>query len=218
MFLRALSAVKSARVVAALVVVAGAVVLWLTTVGDGGDGRVTGDIIATLQRSGVVASSHMEFVLPGTETDFAPNAPVYRSNHVETDQSLTAALIQLTDKKQDGRASRDELYWLTVGFLAADLLDEASISAGEAVQLYPDDGDILTLAAVIRCLKGECADAEGLLREAIALDLRDEVARLDLAVVLMRVGNRDGARDLLQQVVSAEPETPLGDRARLLLR
>ena len=215
---RARSTLRAAPAVAAAVAVVGATALWLAVGAGGGDRPATDPLIDPLYSSGRMVSSRTSFVLPGTENDFRPDAPVYRSNHLDVDQSLTAALIHFTDKKHSGRASRDELYWLTVGFVAADQLDEAAISASDALRQYPRDGDFLTLAAVIGCLSGECAESEQWLRDALKIDPLDPVARLNLAVVLMRTGDRDEARTLLHGIVEAKPKSPLTERARLLLQ
>jgi hypothetical protein len=214
---RAWSALRTAPAAAAAVVLVGATALWLA-IGGGGGGPGTDPLIDPLYTSGKMVSSRTSFVIPGTENDFRPDAPVYRSNHLDADQKLTAALIHFTDKKHSGRASRDELYWLTVGFVAADQLDEAAISAGDALQRYPEDGDFLTLAAVISCLNGDCAESAQLLRDALEFNPLDPVTRLNLAVVLMRTGHRVEAQDLLRGIVSAKSKSPLTERARLLLQ
>ena len=214
---RAWSTLRTAPAVAAAVAVVGATALWLSF-GGGGDRPSTDPLLDPLYSSGKLVSSSTSFVLPGTEDDFRPDAPVYRSNHLDADQSLTAALIHFTDKKHSGRASRDELYWLTVGFVAADQLDEAAISASDALRQYPEDGEFLTLAAVISCLNGECAESERLLRDALEVDPLDPVARLNLAVVLMRTGDRGEAQDLLHEIAAAKTKSPLTERARLLLQ
>lgn len=202
--------------VAAAAVVMVAVSVWLG-VGRRGELPAADPALEPIYEVARTVSSSTDFVLPGTEDDFRPEPAVYRSGNLSQDRSVTEALIHLTDKKHSGRASRDELYWLTAGFVAADQLLEASISARDALALYPRDGDFLTLSAIIECLRGDCATSRRLLSGAQDADPDDAVTRLNFAVVLLRTGERAGAAAVLKGIIAAEPDSPLARRARFLL-
>jgi predicted anti-sigma-YlaC factor YlaD len=200
----------------AAVVLVGAVAVWLA-VGMGGSGPVPDPVIQSMYASATMVSNRTEFVLPGTEGDFRPDSPVYRSGLLSDDEALTDALIYLTDKKHSGQASRVDLYWLTAGFVAAGQLDEAVISATDALRQYPSDNDLLTLAAVIECMGGDNVRSELLLRDALSIDPADPVTKLNLAVVLLKNGNGDEAESLLRGLIRDDPDSRLAERARRLL-
>jgi hypothetical protein len=199
-----------------LAVLVGAVALWLY-VGTGGNEPVPDPVVQSIRTGATAVSSGTDFVLPGTEADFRPGTPVYRSSFRGDDDALTNALISLTDKKHSGKASSGDLYWLTAGFVASGQLDEAAISAADALYRYPRDGELLTLAAVIECMSGDSARSERLLRDAVRVDPDDLVIRLNLAVVLLKTGKLDEAESLLDGVVRANPDSRLAQRAIQLL-
>jgi len=200
----------------AAVVLVGAVAVWLA-VGTDRSGPVPDPVIQSMYSSATMVSNRTEFVLPGTEGDFRPDTPVYRSGLKSDDDALTDALIHLSDKKHSGQASRDDLYWLTAGFVAADQLDEAKISATEALSQHPSDSGLLTLAAVIECMDGNSVRSELLLRDALRIDPADPVTKLNLAVVLLKNGNGDESESLLRGLIRDDPDSRLAERARRLL-
>lgn len=162
-------------------------------------------------------SNRTDFVLPGTEFDFVPASPVYRSSGRWADPSIDDTLIHLTDKRVSGRASRDEMYWLAAGFVAVDQLDEAAIVAADALERYPGDADLLSVAAVIACMDGDVTTSERLLREALGAEPADPVARVNLAVILLKTDRVVEAASLLDDVIGADPDSRLAQRARRLL-
>jgi tetratricopeptide (TPR) repeat protein len=200
---------------AASVIAVCAVAVWLA-VGTGVDEGGSSAVIRSLKSSAATLSSRSEFVLPGTEGSFTPGVSAYRSGFVTDDEELTDALLELTDRKNAGEASRDELYWLAAGFTSAGLLDEAALSAGDALDRYPGDGDLLTLAGVIQCMSGDLSESERMLREAVAAEPGNLLTRLDLAVTLLRAGRKEEAGSLLRSIVEADPDSPLAQRAAAL--
>jgi hypothetical protein len=206
--------------VAAAAVVAVVAAVWLTVEkgGGGGEGTIIDQVVEPVFRAATVISSKTDFVLPRTENVFRPDFPVYRSGLATDSDSLTSALIYLVDRKNAGQATRDDLFWLVTGFVAADQLDEAETCVNDALRDYAGDGEFLTLAAVIACFKGDCDRAERLLREVLRNNPGDPIARLDLAVVLIKKGNRLEAEEHIQRVRHDQPKSLIAERAELLLQ
>jgi tetratricopeptide (TPR) repeat protein len=204
-------------VAAAVVVVVSVATFWFAVDNGGDAGSILDQAVEPVRRAAIEVSSHAEFVLPRTEDFFRPDLPVYRSNLTTDDESLTSALIHLTDKKNAGLDTRDDQFWLVAGFVAANQLDEAESCVNDALRDYPGDGEFMTLAAVIAQSTGDYVTAERLLQEVLRRDPGDATVRLNLAVVLMKQGNRPRAEDHLRRVLGDRPNTRLAERAELLL-
>ncbi len=72
-------------------------------------------------------------------------------------------------------------------------LTEAETALGEALELSPLEPELWLLAALVALARGKVAEAIAHCRRALYLDPGFVMARLTLAVALLRVGNRVGA-------------------------
>ncbi len=162
------------------------------------------------------ASSYGPMVIPGGENGLGVESTVYRSGFVEENDSLSASMLKLLTTYQAGDPSREVARWLIRGLLATGQVDAARDYSRDARQLYPEDGELTTLAALIAYHDRDYGASEKLLREVVGHDSDDVVALYNLAVTLHeQAQSADAAKILIR--ISTRHQGPLADRADSLL-
>lgn len=173
-------------------------------------------LVAPLRASMIAMSKRALFVVPGTETEIGPTVNTYRSGGVAENDKVSAALLSLVERYNDDPGDRDVAYWVMGGFLATRQFNIAADIANEALERFPKDSELASLAAVIEYARGNFEMSERLLRQVVAAEPANWVAQLDLGVVLMAQGRRDEARDVLQAVEQGD-NNALSSRAKWII-
>ncbi len=206
---------------AAVIVVAVVGAFWVRSRQGADTGRLTPEILRPIEVAVETYSRLGEFVLPGGEEGLNGTAPVYRSDHVAENDSLSASLQSLFEGLVLENRSPAAAYWYAAGNLALGKTSLAREWAQAGCEQFPGDQRLAILHAAIAREEGETARAEELLRSVIDSVLPSAlvpVARYDLAVVLLERGRAAEAREILRSVRDGERREPLGVRADAILR
>jgi len=195
--------------------VSAALWLWLGgALGSKLEAGVTNPILTAMTD----ASSRSFVVIPGAELELVTTNGAYRSGRFVDDEAVSASLLVLSKRYQNGDRSREVLYWMLAGFLSTRQIHAASDVARNASRLHPDDERIATLSGLVAYFEGDLEAAEDRLEFAAEGGECSGVAAVNLGVVLMEKGERARARAILDEVHRAQPDTPLGERAAWLLK
>ena len=169
-----------------------------------------------LREAALSASVEGSIVLPGTENAAAMTSPLHRSGYVHADETIAAALSQLTHAYRDD-ANPEIAQWLISGYLATGELEQARLFAEDARLRFSDDARFLVLDAIVAYRSGELDRAERLLQTALETEPQNGAALLNLALVQYESGRLDSARRTLELVRSQFPGSPLETRAETLI-
>jgi tetratricopeptide (TPR) repeat protein len=200
---------------ALLVVVVAAVWFWWTTVGPP---AVGGSVTEPIHAAMTAFSNRALVVLPGTEDGISASNGKYRSGPATVvDDSVLAALENLSNRYGNGDESRDVIYWLIGGYFATRQPEPARDVARRAVQLYPDDAELATMAALAAYYSGDLDTAEQQLRQVLRRHPDYAVAAVNIGVVLFERGEFDAAEAALLPVIDALPGTGIANRTQRLL-
>jgi thioredoxin-like negative regulator of GroEL len=193
------------------------VLAWQLWFGGSDAGRVDREIPDAL-RSAVAQASALGMVLPVGEGVSDEEIPRYRAGGASNGDALEGALARLSERYERRISDdREVVCWLIAGYIASGKIATARAYVSQARVRYPEDPRLLVLAAVIAYRESDLASAEKHLRAALALDPDDAVAKLDLAILLLDLGNRLEAIEHLEAVRAQHADTMLGRRAMSLL-
>jgi Tfp pilus assembly protein PilF len=199
---------------AAAALVAVAAFLWQSGIRPGADPY--GRWIPPLQQAAASASAEGSIVLPGAEQAEPETSPLYRTGFVPADETIAAALAQLTRAyREDARP--DIAQWLISGYLATGELEQARVFAQDARLRFSDDTRFFVLDAIVAYRSNEMQRAERLLQTALAADPHDGAALLNLALVQYETGQFESARRTLELVRTEFRGSPLEARAATLI-
>lgn len=172
--------------------------------------------MSPLRQAAVSASVSGSIVLPGTEEIAAMASPLHRSGFVAADETISAALSQLTHAYRD-HANPEIAQWLISGYLATGALEQARLFAEDARLRFSDDARFLVLDAIVAYRSEELDRAERLLQAALEAEPQNGAALLNLALVQYELGRLESARQTLELVRSQFPGSPLEARAETLI-
>ncbi|MEZ5063763.1 MAG: tetratricopeptide repeat protein [bacterium] len=169
-------------------------------------------------REAVARSSAGGLVLPGAER-CGPRSGVvvYRSAEAPGGDAAVQALNDACSASADRPDCADAAAWAIAGLLANDRIDDARVRALEARSRFPRDARFSIFSATVAYRESRLADAEECLREAIALEPRNPVARFDLAVVLAETDRTEAAIRLAAPLDGGRGHSVTSERARTLL-
>ncbi len=157
-------------------------------------------------------SSSSGLVLPGGLA-VAPEEPVYRSGSADT--SLMAVLAQMESNFDHSDSPRlDDGTWLVSGYLAADRLDQARSWLELLSEEHGEHAQLHVLAGILAYRENNLERAEEYFRLVEGSQPWGELARMDLALVLIENDKLDRAHQILQDL-SRKAESPdIRSRAR----
>lgn len=99
-------------------------------------------------------------------------------------------------------------------FDAAEMVSETADAAQKAIDMGKDDSVTLTLLGKSQTLGGKHQEAVKFLQEAIKLNPGNINARFHYALSLRALGQKDTARQQLEEILWVKTESPLKERAR----
>ena len=99
-------------------------------------------------------------------------------------------------------------------FDASEMPNETAEAAQKAIDLGKDDSVVLTLLGKSQTLAGKYQEAVKFLQEAIRLNPSNINARFHYALSLRALGQKDTARQQLEEILWVKTESPLKERAR----
>ncbi len=200
---------------AALATVAlAAVVMWQSGIRIGGNRYAI--YFSPLQQAAASASAEGSIVLPGTEDATAVTSSLHRSGFVAADETIAAALSQLTRAYRED-ANPEVAHWLISGYLATGELEQARVFTQDARLRFSEDARFLVLDAIVAYRSEEFDRAERLLQAALDAEPGNGAALLNLALVQYETGRIDSARRTLELVRSQFAGSPLEARAETLI-
>lgn len=123
-------------------------------------------------------------------------APVYRSGAASS-EAVVSLLHDVVADRRDLPTDPRTAYWLGAAYLSAGQIGTATDLIRVSRQTYPGDRRLLILDALAAYRRSDLAEAESRLRQALAADPTDAVARFDLAVVLHEADRTWEARQVL---------------------
>jgi tetratricopeptide (TPR) repeat protein len=188
--------------------------VWQSGLGRGGNRY--DPYLSPLRQAALSASVEGSIVLPGTEEAAAMTSAQHRSGYVPVDETIAAALSQLTRAYRED-ANPEVAQWLISGFLATGELEQARLFAEDARLRFSDDARFLVLDAIVAYRSGELDRAERLLQTALETEPQNGAALLNLALVQYESGRVDSARRTLEMVRSQFAGSPLEARAETLI-
>jgi tetratricopeptide (TPR) repeat protein len=167
-------------------------------------------------RAALERESSQSLVLPGGESGADRQTPVQRGAD-GGDVVLEAAVSQAVRRYESGARSASAAYQAAAGLMISGNLDAARDYVTEGLAAHPDDRALGILSAALAFRNSDLAGAETALRGVLRRSPADDVATLDLAIVLAERGARAESRSLLERLIAREPGTPLARRAAKLL-
>ena len=96
--------------------------------------------------------------------------------------------------------------------LRLERLDEAQQALQPLVDLFPGFADVYYQKAVLEVAGNDLEAAEASFRKTLELSPRHLAALNDLAVLLMRTGRQDEARQMLELVLALRPDDEVAKR------
>jgi hypothetical protein len=171
-------------------------------------------------RLALIEDSAHGLVHPLVATEAAFEAPVLRGGELRGG-ALSADLIdEMHARVREAPESATAFAALVATFQAADQLRNARVFLDAAIEAHPTDSGLAMLEIVQDFCEGNLTQAEAALRARIATEARDDLARLNLAILLQERGNpasRQEARQLATDLTKRLAGTGLGQRAATLL-
>ncbi len=191
-----------------------AVAIWQSGVRNGA--HRYDSYFSPLREASASASAEGSIVLPGSEHAAAVTSPLHRSGFVTPNETIAAALSQLTRAYRDD-ANPEVAHWLISGYLATGELEQARLFAQDARLRFAEDARFLVLDAIVAYRSEEFDRAERLLQAALDAEPENGAALLNLALVQYETGRVDSARRTLELVRTQFPGSPLEARAQVLI-
>lgn len=152
------------------------------------------------------SASGLAFVVDGF------SGSVVQRNGVDA-AGMEDALVQLSDYYNNDAMRPDIAYWLIAGYLSTGQLSNAKAYVEEALVVFPDEARLMMLAGMLAYKQSDLMTAERYLVQSLELDPNDDVARFNLAVVLLDSGHLDLGLLLLDEVVTNHSGSSLAKRA-----
>lgn len=178
------------------------------------ESSLTPAILAPVKRTVENATRIGPFIFPETEHALSQPGPVYRNGSVALDDSLGLSLRHLLKVYQEGRASSDETYWLLAGYVASNKIDMARDIATDIEQRYPEDVRILELRAIIEYFDYKYEKSVSIFRDTKRIEPDDPTTNINLAIALCRMGLREEAERLIDQILTHHTGTHLEKRIK----
>lgn len=156
-------------------------------------------------------------ILPGGENAAADDLPEYRGETSSRSESLDRAIRALHRAYERNPDSAGVGVELVAANLAAENLSVARTLTREQLRTHPRDPRVQVLAAIVAYQDDDLQEADRHLQSALDEFPDYGPARLNRALVLVRMGRLEEAKSILREVAGDHPRQPLGRRAERIL-
>lgn len=180
--------------------------------------QLDSDVTAPVQAAIEEMSARGPIVLPGGEGALDEKTENRRSGSIAQNDSLLHSLDDLFRAYHGGKTGRDVLYWLVSGYLASEQVNLARDYGRKALEKYPEDDAIVTLAALVAYRLNDPARSKSYLHRVINRSPDDAVALINLGVVYKEDGDEERALEILQEIRDEYTGQPIGNRAESLIK
>ncbi len=164
-----------------------------------------------IMRAAQQAARTGSFIIPDGTPTTKGLRPAYRSGYVETTPELSLSLNTLATAYNDDKTTAEQTRWLIAGYILTGHIDNARVYLDHARTDHPRDRQLQVLEGVLLFCENKLGDAEGALRRP---ELRNnEIAQLNLAVVLGQSGKRPEAVEILDRIAATTSDPLLASAA-----
>jgi hypothetical protein len=171
-------------------------------------------------RLALIEDSAHGLVHPLVADAAAFNAPVLRGAEPRANALSTDLIDEMQERLRSDPESGPASAVLVATFQAADQLRNARVFLDAAVEAHPRDSELAMLEIIQDFREGSLPQAEAALRGRITGAAGDDLARLNLAILLLERGDpasRQESRQLATELAERLAGTGLGQRAAKLL-